>query len=195
MTSRLLQAMEAADGNQEGRRSGSGTDERTSTHAERQMTCPECGENAQHRPPSDQVSWEAHGLARPGWSHRDGSSLCPVIGPSGGYQPAQPQPAEPGAGAARPEPPVPAGEPGNRDPASRFGPLYDSEGQLIEGPIEPAGSILTAQPGNPAPEPGASAMALARSKAAIGRDFLQAAIARLGALQPEAGPAEREAGQ
>ena len=61
-----------------------------------QMSCPECGEDVQQQPPADLVNWQAHGMAQPEWSHRDGSSLCPVIGPSGGYQPAQPQPAEPG---------------------------------------------------------------------------------------------------
>ncbi len=60
----------------------------------RPMRCPECGENAVHQPPADLVPWQAHGIAVPEWSHGDGTSLCPVIGPSG-YQPAQPQPAPP----------------------------------------------------------------------------------------------------
>jgi hypothetical protein len=60
------------------------------------MTCPECGETAINQPPIDDVPWEAHGLARPEWSHRDRSSLCPVIGPSGGYEPARPQQRQPG---------------------------------------------------------------------------------------------------
>jgi hypothetical protein len=71
--------------------------------AERQMTCPECGEDAQEQPPADLVNWQAHGLDQSGWSHRDGSALCPVLGPSGGYQPAQPEPAEP---KREPEPDV-----------------------------------------------------------------------------------------
>jgi hypothetical protein len=66
--------------------------------------CPECGEDAVHRPATDLVPWEAHGMERPGWSHRDGSSLCPVPGPSGGYQPAQPQLRTANRGAARPGP-------------------------------------------------------------------------------------------
>ena len=72
------------------------------------MSCPECGEDAVRQPPPDLVPWEAHGLTRPEWSHRDGSSLCPVIGPSGGYQPAQPQPrpAEPDIQTMRLEPPA-----------------------------------------------------------------------------------------
>jgi hypothetical protein len=53
--------------------------------------CPECGEEAVNQPTTDLVPWEAHGMERPQWSHRDGSSLCPVIGPSGGYEPAQPR--------------------------------------------------------------------------------------------------------
>ncbi|HBW20487.1 MAG TPA: hypothetical protein DEH11_16495 [Actinobacteria bacterium] len=83
-------------------------------HAERvagrPMTCPECGEDAREQPPADLVNWQAHGIAEPGWSHRDGSALCPVLGPSGGYQPAQPQAAqprpEPDAGVARLDPPA-----------------------------------------------------------------------------------------
>src|SRR5258708_3486221 len=53
--------------------------------------CPECGEEAVNQPTTDLVPWEAHGLEHPQWSHRDGSSLCPVVGPSGGYEPAQPR--------------------------------------------------------------------------------------------------------
>jgi hypothetical protein len=52
--------------------------------------CPECGEPAASRPPDDLVPYEAHGLEQPAWSHRDGSPLCPVPGPSGGYEPASP---------------------------------------------------------------------------------------------------------
>lgn len=62
------------------------------------MTCPECGEPAACREPADLVPWEAHGMTHPQWSHTDGSALCPVPGPSGGYRPAQPIPA------AQPEP-------------------------------------------------------------------------------------------
>jgi len=60
-----------------------------------QMSCPECGEDVQQQAPADLVNWQTHGLDHPEWSHRDGSSLCPVIGPSSGYQPARPRPAEP----------------------------------------------------------------------------------------------------
>ena len=65
-------------------------------HADReqggqQMECPECAEDAVHAPTTDLVPWEDHGLALPEWSHRDGSSLCPVIGRAGGYEPAEPQ--------------------------------------------------------------------------------------------------------
>ncbi len=93
-------------------------------------------------------------MTRPGWSHRDGSSLCPVLSPDGGYRPAQPKPAEPGATAvARPDP-EPERQPDDRD-LSRFGPLYDSEGQLIEGPIDPPWITRSAQPNGPAPADGA----------------------------------------
>lgn len=56
------------------------------------MICPECGEEAVHRPPGIPFPWEAHGLNQPEWSHADGEPLCPVIGPHG-YEPAQPVPA------------------------------------------------------------------------------------------------------
>ena len=55
-----------------------------------QMQCPECEEAAVNHPATDRVPWEAHGLDRPEWSHTDGSALCPVIGTSGSYVPAQP---------------------------------------------------------------------------------------------------------
>ena len=72
------------------------------------LSCPECGQDAIREPPSEVVPWEAHGLHRPEWSHRDGSSLCPVIAPSGGFRPAHPQPrtTEPDIQAARLEPPA-----------------------------------------------------------------------------------------
>jgi hypothetical protein len=72
------------------------------------MICPECEEIAVNSPAADLVPWEAHGLETPQWSHRDGSALCPVIGPSGGYEPAQPQryQVEPGADTARLDPPA-----------------------------------------------------------------------------------------
>ncbi|HVB41428.1 MAG TPA: hypothetical protein VNF47_01820 [Streptosporangiaceae bacterium] len=74
------------------------------------LHCPECGEAAVRQPPVDLIPWETHDTLRPEWSHQDGSSLCPVIGPSDGYQPAQPQPAqsEPGRQA---EPARPSGSP------------------------------------------------------------------------------------
>jgi len=84
-----------------------------SEHHKPQMTCPECGESAQEKPPAEGINWDAHGITRPRWSHLDGSSLCPVIAQWGGYEPAQPQPlaAEksadvPDADTARPEPPA-----------------------------------------------------------------------------------------
>jgi hypothetical protein len=89
-----------------------------STH--QPMQCPECGEDAVNRSATDLVPWEAHGMTRPAWSHKDGSSLCPVAGPSGGFRPAQPQRR-------------------HADPGDRFEPLHDSEGQLIEGPAKTSG--------------------------------------------------------
>jgi hypothetical protein len=59
------------------------------------MRCPECGEPAASRAPVEPVPWEARGMQRPHWSHTDGSALCPVPGPSGGFQPAQPAAAWP----------------------------------------------------------------------------------------------------
>jgi hypothetical protein len=62
--------------------------------------CPECGEAVVNRSPRDDLTpYQAHGLARPAWSHRDGTPLCPVMGP-GGYQPADPTP-RPARGAPR----------------------------------------------------------------------------------------------
>jgi len=55
-----------------------------------QMQCPECEEPVVNQSATDPVPWEAHGLDRPEWSHADGSALCPVIGASGSYEPAQP---------------------------------------------------------------------------------------------------------
>jgi hypothetical protein len=55
-----------------------------------QMQCPECEEPAVNQQATDPVPWEAHGLDRPEWSHADGSALCPVVGTSGRYEPAQP---------------------------------------------------------------------------------------------------------
>ncbi len=52
--------------------------------------CPECGEPAVSRAPDDLVPYEVHGLEPPAWSHRDGTPLCPVLGPSRGYEPARP---------------------------------------------------------------------------------------------------------
>ncbi len=60
-----------------------------------QRMCPECGEPAVKVPPASLMPWQAHGLAAPQWSHRDGTPLCPVIGPAG-YQPAEPAAKTPG---------------------------------------------------------------------------------------------------
>lgn len=73
-------------------RSGSGTSERAHRAAD---DLSGMWRERRGEPSEDLVSWGAHGLTQPEWSHRDGSSLCPVIGPSGGYEPAQPVVAEP----------------------------------------------------------------------------------------------------
>ncbi|MDA8323381.1 MAG: hypothetical protein M0030_26710 [Actinomycetota bacterium] len=68
---------------------------------EQRLICPGCGEDAVPEPPADLTPWQAHGQAVPEWSHRDRSSLCPVIGPAG-YEPAQPQPVGAQAGTEVP---------------------------------------------------------------------------------------------
>ena len=90
---------------------------------EQHMTCPGCGEDAVPGPPEDLTPWEAHGVAVPEWSHRDRTSLCPVIGPSGGYEPAHPQPADAQAGTEVPRlvPPGPEHQPGRDDPGRQAG--------------------------------------------------------------------------
>jgi hypothetical protein len=73
-----------------------------------ELKCPECGEPALSKPTTDLVPWEAHGLEHPQWSHSDGSALCPVVGPSGGYEPAQPHApsAEPCLDTTKLDPPA-----------------------------------------------------------------------------------------
>ena len=72
------------------------TDIRTETRV--RLVCPECGEPAHTVPPRE---WPLAGFApRPGFSHHDGTPLCPVVGPDG-YTPAAPTHA-----AACPEPAV-----------------------------------------------------------------------------------------
>jgi hypothetical protein len=89
---------------------------------EQRMRCPGCGEDAVAEPPADLMPWEAHGQAVPEWSHRDRSSLCPVIGPAG-YEPAQPQPADAEAGTEVPRllPPEPGRQPVREDPGHQAG--------------------------------------------------------------------------
>lgn len=127
------------------------------------MSCPECGEDAVREPPSDLVPWKAHEMTQPEWSHRDGSSLCPVTGPSGGYQPAdpQPRPAGPGIQTAR------------LDPPASMPSLGTEIARHLAGPAGPAPQAGTA--GGP------------------GRRYMTRVIARLGDLhrqaeaEPEAG--------
>lgn len=76
--------------------------------ARRRLVCPECGEAAQQCPPR---RWVAVTGPRPRWSHRDGTPLCPVVGPAG-YRPADPCPALPVRQVRRP---IPAPLPGLSD--------------------------------------------------------------------------------
>jgi hypothetical protein len=97
------------------------------------MACPECGEPAIGQEPVDPVPWQAHGMTRPQWSHTDGSALCPVPGPSGGYRPAQPVPAAP-----RPEP-APAPQParaGSPSSMRHHGPASAAERSAEAGEVE-----------------------------------------------------------
>jgi hypothetical protein len=119
------------------------------------MRCPQCGEDAVHQPPEDLVPWQAQGMIRPEWSHQDGTSLCPVTGPSG-YQPAQPQPAQPEPGPATPsQPAAEAGWAGGRDDPDR------SAGPGTVGRAYLARMIARlgdpGQPGRAEPEPEAGA--------------------------------------
>jgi hypothetical protein len=88
-----------------------------------QMQCPECEEPAVNRPAADRVPWEAHGLDRPEWSHADRSALCPVIGTSGSYEPAQPSARRPvpGPRIECEDPPVATRAP-RLDPAADYEP-------------------------------------------------------------------------
>jgi hypothetical protein len=117
------------------------------------MRCPECGEDAVHQPPSDLVPWEAHGLARAEWSHRDGTRLCPVIGPAG-YQPAQPQPApsQPGTAATRPEPAEVARPAGRVDLDRAVGPGTVGRAYMVRM-IDRLGDLHRQAAAEPHPEP------------------------------------------
>lgn len=93
--------------------------------------CPECEEDAIPTPPrDDRVPYQALGLPTPTWSHRDGTPLCPVIGPHG-YQPADPAP-KPHPGAPR----YSAGwnQPGylpNPDSVADFDSVGDAQAYLV----------------------------------------------------------------
>lgn len=51
-------------------------------------SCPECGEEAIKRTPRDLTPQQQDDARRPRFSHRDGTQLCPVVGPRG-YEPAE----------------------------------------------------------------------------------------------------------
>ncbi|MHB1596828.1 MAG: hypothetical protein ACYCO9_10155 [Streptosporangiaceae bacterium] len=121
---------------------------------EQRLICPGCGEDAVPQPPEDQTPWEAHGLAAPEWSHPDRTSLCPVIGPSGGYEPAQPQPPEAGTEVPRLVPPDADRQPG-RDSA---GHLAGTEGVIgrayMTRAISRLGEMHRQEQAEPEPEAG-----------------------------------------
>ncbi len=58
----------------------------TSEHLAYGLICPECGEEALIRPPTD---WTPAHEPAPAYSHTDGEPLCPVMTASG-YRPAEP---------------------------------------------------------------------------------------------------------
>jgi hypothetical protein len=96
------------------------------------MECPQCGEDAVNTPPTDPVPWAAHSIEQPQWSHKDGSSLCPVLGGSGGYVPAQPRPK---TTARQPDPDV-----SRLDPPERLRPEGWARPQdELDGPITETG--------------------------------------------------------
>jgi hypothetical protein len=111
------------------------------------------------------VPWPAHGLQQPQWSHRDGTSLCPVIGPAG-YQPAQPRPAEPAASPRGLRPESPQSTDAGRGDIGKDGTAADRT-----DPGRPAG---TAGP--------------------LGRAYLAGVIARLGDPRQAVRDREPEAG-
>jgi len=51
--------------------------------------CPECGEDAVRRTPHDLTPQQQNDGRWPKFAHRDGTQLCPVVGPRG-YEPAEP---------------------------------------------------------------------------------------------------------
>jgi hypothetical protein len=123
-------------------------------------------EDAVRQAPADLVLWEAHGLPRPEWSHRDGTSLCPVIDRASGYRPAEPQPrqSEPGTQTTRLAPPATL-RPSLRAAMTRQ---------------------LTGSPGEPGPAAGAVSV--------LGREHARRILARLGDLHRVARAADPEAG-
>jgi len=163
--------------------------DRTQAEDAGQVACPECGEDAQQQPPVDLVDWQAHGIEQPQWSHRDGTAMCPVIGPSGGYQPAQPQPAqldrERDADAAWP------GSPATMRPAPG---RADPDGPTADARDQPDRDGWQAGPGGPAAG-GAGYQASgapAGQRGAIPRQYLAGTIRRLDVTGP--GPILRDPG-
>lgn len=51
--------------------------------------CPECDEETIKRVPYDLTPQQQHDCWRPRFAHRDGTQLCPVVGPRG-YEPSEP---------------------------------------------------------------------------------------------------------
>jgi hypothetical protein len=171
---------------------------------QRPMRCPECGDDAIPEPPADPVPWEAHGMSRPEWSHADRTSLCPVIGERGGYQPAQPEPKPTGPAhpATRPEPkPAEAradAQPGTHPQLGR--PEPDVHTARLDPPATMRArwqAAVEAAAGTPGRQrAGEHELRLPAGAAGmLGRQYLTRTISRLGELDCQARPGpEPEAG-
>ena len=125
------------------------------TSDEQHLICPGCGEDAVAEPPADLVPWQAHGRAVPEWSHRDRTSLCPVIGPAG-YEPAEPQAADAQAGTEVPRlvPPEPGRQPGRDDPGHQVETGGAVGRAYMTGAITRLGEMYRQDQAEPEPEAG-----------------------------------------
>ena len=126
---------------------------------EQRLICPGCGEDAVAEPPADLMPWEAHGMPGPEWSHRDRSSLCPAIGPTG-YEPAQPQPqpqpadTEAGTGVPRLVRPDADRQPGRDDAGRQAGTSGPVGRAYMTRAITRLGEMYRQDQAEPEPEAG-----------------------------------------
>jgi len=86
--------------------------------------CPECGEDAVRRVPTDLTPLQRGRELRPSFFHRDGTQLCPVMEGPYGYRPAQPRLAD---------------DTRDDDAADSDQPTPDSADQLAGGQASPSG--------------------------------------------------------